>query len=60
MAYAIIQQGDTVQSYVYEVSCDTVQDVLELPTDWAAGSTCLCIADSSVWMLGNDKIWHQI
>lgn len=26
----------------------------------SAGSICFVIEDSSVWMLGNDDIWHQI
>jgi len=26
----------------------------------AAGSTCFVIENSSVWMLGNDDVWHEI
>ncbi len=25
-----------------------------------AGSSCIVLEDSSVWMLGNDNIWHEI
>ena len=25
-----------------------------------AGSSCFCIENSSVWMLGNDDVWHEI
>ncbi len=25
-----------------------------------AGSTCFCIEDSSVWMLGNDDVWREL
>ena len=25
-----------------------------------AGSSCFCIENSSVWMLGNDDEWHEI
>lgn len=25
-----------------------------------AGSTCIVLEDSSVWMLGNDDIWHEL
>lgn len=61
MAYGVIQQGDTVQYNVYDVVCDTLQDKDELPTDkWNPGSTCVVLEDSSVWMLGNDLIWHEL
>jgi len=59
MSYSIIQQGDTVQTYIKQVVCDTVAEVQELPTDWASGSSCIVIEDSSLWMLGNDKQWHE-
>ena len=61
MAYSVIQQGDTVQYNVYNVVCDTLQDKEELPTDkWNSGSTCIVLEDSSVWMLGNDSVWHEV
>jgi len=62
MAYTIIQQGDTVQYNIYATECDTLEDLASLPsTDkWSAGSTCIVLEDSSVWMLGNDGIWHEI
>lgn len=59
MNYTIIQQGDTVQTYIMEVMCDNRTDVESLPTNWSAGSSCLVIEDSSLWMLGNDKKWHE-
>lgn len=58
--YSIIQQGDTVQTYVMEVVVDTRAEIDTLPTDWAAGSSCLVIEDSSVFMLGNDGHWHEL
>lgn len=58
--YSIKQQGDTVQSYVIEAVADTRADIASLPTTWAVGSTCLVIEDSSVWILGNDLIWHEL
>lgn len=58
--YSIKQQGDTVQSYVIEAVTDTCADIASLPTTWAVGSTCLVIEDSSVWILGNDLIWHEL
>lgn len=58
--YTIIQQGDTVQSYVIEAVCNTREDIENLPTDWLAGSSCFVIEDSSVWMLSLDGIWCEI
>ena len=58
--YTIIQQGDTVQTYILEIMCDARQDVETLPTHWASGSSCLVIEDSSVWVLGIDKEWHEL
>lgn len=58
--YSIKQQGDTVQTYVNEAVADTRADIASLPTTWAVGSTCLVIEDSSVWILGNDLIWHEL
>ena len=58
--YSIKQQGDTVQTYVIEAVADTRADIASLPTTWAVGSTCLVIEDSSVWIIGNDLIWHEL
>ena len=58
--YSIKQQGDTVQTYVIEAIADTRADIASLPTTWAVGSTCLVIEDSSVWIIGNDLIWHEL
>lgn len=61
MNYTIIQQGDTVQSYIGEFACDKREYVAEIPVEkWAAGSSCFVIEDSSVWMLGVDKEWHEL
>ena len=40
--------------------CDNLTDIETLPTDCGAGSTCIVIENSSVWMLGSDKEWHEI
>lgn len=58
--YNIKQQGDTVQNGIMEAMVDTRADIETLPTKWLAGSTCLVIEDSSVWILGNDKVWHEL
>lgn len=58
--YSIKQQGDTVQTYVIEAVADTRADIASLPTTWAVGRAGLVIEDSSVWILGNDLIWHEL
>ena len=58
--YNIKQQGDTVQNGIMEAMADTRADIETLPTKWLAGSTCLVIEDSSVWILGNEKVWHEL
>lgn len=60
MAYSIIQQGDTVDTYIMEVMVDNKSDVATLPVNWQSGSSCIVLEDTSVWMLGNDKVWHEI
>lgn len=60
MAYKVISNGGNVQSSVVEVIVDTLAEIAELPTDFGVGSDCICLEDSSVWMLGNDKTWHEI
>lgn len=64
MGYRITTQGNTVQYGVYEIVCDTLADRQELPSgencDWSPGSSCIVLENSSVWVLGTDKIWHQL
>ena len=58
--YNIIRQGDTDQYDLMSYMCDNRIDIKTLPTNCCAGSTCIVIEDSSVWMLGTDKGWHKI
>lgn len=58
--YSIIQQGDTVESYVIECVCDTREDITTLPTTWKTGSSCMVIEDSSVFMLNSNKEWVEL
>lgn len=60
MKSAIISNGNSIQSSVVEVVVDTLQDLEELSTNFGVGSDCIVLEDSSVWMLGNDKTWHQL
>ena len=74
--FNITKVGNDINSrQVREFIADMVADIDKLPhintrgTQTAnehlndmvqAGSTCFCIEDSSVWMLGNDDVWHEI
>lgn len=60
MAYSSYQNSDNIVPYFVALTADARTDIDELPTEYAAGSTCLIIEDSSLWILGNDKKWHQI
>lgn len=58
--YKIIKNGDNTNSEVAELVADELADIDTLPTNVGAGSSCICLENSSVWMLGNDKEWHEI
>ena len=60
MAVKVIANGNTVQSSVVEIIADTESDIANLPTDVGVGSDCICLENSSVWMLGNDNTWHEL
>lgn len=60
MAYKVIRNADTTQSAVVEIVADTLADIEDLPTDVGVGSDCICLENSSVYLLGNDGIWHEI
>ena len=58
--YNIIRQGNTDQYDLMSYMCDNLADIETLPTNCGAGSTCIIIEDSSVWMLGTDKAWKEL
>lgn len=63
--YKVIANGEDVQQNVVEIIADNLIDLDTLQTDTAtayygAGSSCIVIENSSVWMLGNDKVWHEL
>lgn len=60
MAYKIISNGPNIQSNVVEVIADTLTDLDTVPTSFGVGSDCIVLENSSVWMLGNDKVWHEL
>ncbi len=61
MAYRITSQRGEVEAYVMELVCDTEADVETLPTvNCAAGSSCLVIETSNVYILNSKKEWKKI
>ena len=60
MAYRITSNGSNIQSDVVEVVVDTAADIDDLPTTFGIGSDCIVLEDSSVYMLGNDRTWHEL
>lgn len=60
MNSTVISNGNTIQSSVVEIVVDTLQDLESLDTSFGTGSDCIVLEDSSVWMLGNDKVWHEL
>lgn len=60
MAYRITSNGSNIQSDVCEIIIDTAADLEDLPTTFGIGSDAICLEDSSVYMLGNDKTWHLL
>ncbi len=60
MAYRVTVNGNNIQSSVVEIIADTLSDIEDLPTDVGVGSDCICLENSSVYMLGNDLVWHEL
>ena len=61
MAYSSYQDSDNIVTGYTDLIADYLSDVPTLPTKiYAAGSTCLVIEDSSVWVLGVDGEWHEL
>lgn len=60
--FTLSTQGGSAPTYLNEYIADTVADVMDLPHSprCMVGSTCFVIENSSVYMLGNDNIWHEI
>ena len=63
--YKVIANGEDVQQNVVEIIADNLTDLDNLQVEtqtacYGAGSSCIVIENSSVWMLGNDKVWHEL
>lgn len=51
--------GNVVKN-LNEYMCDSVEDIKDLPTDVAPGSTAIVIATAQVFMLNNQKEWVEL
>ncbi len=64
MDWTITKRGGMVVKGLYhEIVAQTRASIATLPTDnteIAFGSQCLCLEDSSVWILGNNEVWVEI
>lgn len=56
----IMSQSGKATAYLKELVADTLEDILNLPTDIAPGSTAYCIENGAVYILGGDKQWHDM
>lgn len=59
----ITAQRGEVEAYVIEAVATERADIDTLGETCRgaiAGSTCVCLEDSSVWMLGGDMVWHEL
>ena len=59
----ITAQRGEVEAYVIEAVATSLSDIDTLHETCKgaiAGSTCVCLENSSVWMLGGDGIWHEL
>lgn len=60
MAYRVSKTSNEISSDIIEIVADARNEVETIPTTYGSGSTIFVIEDSSVWMLGNDKHWHEL
>lgn len=60
MSSSILKENEHYSKPTQEIICDTEADIVNLPTEIAAGSTAFVIENSSVYMLNNSKIWVKI
>lgn len=55
-----ISKDNGREQYVTEYIADTTEDIANLPTYCAVGSTCFVIATSQVYMFNSNKQWIEI
>lgn len=51
---------ENMQADAVYIIADLRNDTEKIPTRYGVGSSCFVIEDSSLWMLGNDKKWHEL
>jgi hypothetical protein len=64
LAWTITKIGGKPNSGLYnEIVAQTRADIAALPTNYdkiSFGSQCLCLEDSSVWILDGNNTWKEI
>ena len=60
--YSVIKSSDHIAPYIMEYVITKIVDFDTFPKQptCAPGSTCVCLENSSVYMLGDDDIWHEL
>lgn len=57
---SITKRSGNESQYVNEYIADTEEDILKLPKDCSPGSTALCVATSSVYIMNSNKEWKEL
>jgi hypothetical protein len=60
MAYSYTSENGQVKKYAAEFLADKIVDIENLPTDVRPGSSCLCLENSSIYILNNEKTWQKL
>jgi hypothetical protein len=53
MSYSYIKEGGETKKYVSEFVADKIEDIDSLPTNVSIGSSCICLENSSIYILGS-------
>ena len=60
MGFQIYMNDNDYPGYHVEIVVDSRDEIEEVPTTYAPGSSCLVTEDSSVWILNTQKEWIEI
>ena len=55
-----MSQSGRPQYNLVELVVDKLVDIVTLPTDFAPGSSCFVIENSSAYMLNNEGQWKEL
>ncbi len=58
--FSIMKQNGREAANVIEYVADTIDEISNLPTTSAVGSTCIITSTSQVFMLNNEKEWVEL